>query len=143
MAKFKKKLERQRKNLPDVPEYPQTPEELAAYQDLLGQIRRAGNEKHTSIEILLVAATQRAHLEELNAKINALPSQTVNGSHGQVTLHPLVKERRQLQSSYLQTLGKLLLTTRSRAVSRLKDDQEGDDMSGGLDDENPILRAIS
>jgi len=142
MAKFKKKIERHKKALPDIPDHPQTDLERLAYVDLLSQIRRAGNEKHTSVEVLIVAATQKAALEDLNSRINGLESLTIKGSHSQESLHPLVKERRQLQSGYLQTLGKLLLTPRSKHTARVKED-DVDPMTGGLDDDNPILRAIS
>jgi len=107
-----------------------------AYTDLLEQVRRAGNEKHTSVEVLIVAATQKASLEEINMEINKLESKTINGSQGQIALHPLVKERRQLQNAFLQTLGKLLLTPRSKSTARVKED----DNAGFEADEDPILK---
>ena len=132
----KRKIARHQGELPNNPDHPLTAGEKVAYTDLLQQVRRAGNERHTSVEVLIVAATQKAALEEINAEINGLKSKTINGSTGQIALHPLVKERRQLQSAYLQTLGKLLLTPRSKSTARVKED----DNSGFTNGDDPILK---
>ena len=136
MARPKRKLERFKGVLPEVPDHPLTPGEQVAYTDLLAQLRRAGHEKHTSVEVLIVASTQKAALEEINEEINNLESKTIHGSQGQIALHPLVKERRQLQNAYLQTLGKLLLTPRSKSTARVKED----DNTGFEAGEDPILK---
>ena len=132
----KRKIARYKSALPDVPDQPLSESELQAYVELLQQIRRAGVEKHASVEILCVAAIQKAQLELFNAKIAAMESLVTHGANGQFMLHPYVKERRTLQVTFLQTLGKLLLTPRSKSTARVKED----DNAGFEAGEDPILK---
>ena len=132
----KRKIERHKAGLPDVPEKVLNETELLAYQDLLKQIRRAGVEKHASVEILCVAAVQKALLDLLDEKIRALPTLVVETLHGSLSMHPYMRERRTLHTNYITTLGGLLLTPRSKSVARLKED----DNTGVTVEEDPILK---
>lgn len=132
----KKKLGRVKGELPKVPNVAMSAPEQAAYSDLLEQVKRCGNERNTSVEILVVAAKQKALLASIDEELSTVGVRTVRGANGQLMVHPLVKEQRQLQITFCNTLGKLLLTTRSKSVARLKEDAEGD-----LEDsDNPILK---
>jgi len=132
----KRKILRHKSNLPETPAQELSEIELVAYRDLLDQIRRAGVERHASVEILCVAAIQKAQLELFNADIAKMESLVTHGANGQFMLHPYVKERRTLQNTYLGTLGKLLLTPRSKSTARVKED----DNTGFEAGEDPILK---
>lgn len=93
--------------------------ERAVYARLRTQLVEAGYDSRTGLETLVVAVRQVARAERLADQVAKLPDWTVEGSTGQLTIHPLVRELRSVEAAVKTSLGQLLLTPRSQSVSRV------------------------
>lgn len=97
-----------------------TPEERVCYQDLVGQIKDNQTDKETPLEIVLVAARQKARLELITKECHALGKNIlIETMTNPARVHPLVQELRNLEKGYVDTLGRLCLTTSSKATAKI------------------------
>jgi len=115
----KKKFPVSNSGLPiDPPSY-LSASEKGVYTRLRKQIVDGGIDSTTGVETLIVAASQIARLERVAKEVKKLKELTVETSTGQLTIHPLVKELRAIEGAVKISLGQLLLTPRSKTVSRI------------------------
>ena len=115
-----------------------TTEEMDCYLDLVQQLKENQTDLDTPLEVVLLGARQKARLNKLYQDVQALEGNfLIETMTNPARLHPLVQELRNMERSYLDTLGKMLLTTVSKISAR---DHTGFG-SGDSTSKTPLARA--
>jgi hypothetical protein len=92
-----------------------TVEEMDCYLDLVQQLKENQTHHETPLEVVLLGAKQKARLNKLYQDVQDLRGNfLIETMTNPARLHPLVQELRTMERTYLDTLGKMLLTTTSR-----------------------------
>jgi hypothetical protein len=127
----KLKFKNFKKRLPLVPEQNLTPEQLAAYQDLLAQVQENHLEEHVPLEPLIQAAKQKARIEMLERIANRMGDDVVDEmGTGRSKVHCVLEHILKVESSYLTCLGKIGLTATAKATLKARGVRGNDTMGG-------------
>lgn len=115
------------------------PAELEAYRDLVAQIKENETDTETPLENVLVAARQKARLERMIRDYHQLKDLLIETMTNPARVHPLVQEIRNLEKGYMDTLGRLCLTTSSKATAK----NQGGLGKGDSKSSTPFDRALN